>query len=230
MKIFAISPYRDYTRIGMFENFDCLWAETQRYDASELERFEGFAAQEDFRFHKIRGLLAEHDERIGTISAFVSTGGLLHPVEGGTYRISAEMLEALQTCAYGESPANLGAPLIVRLALAANSQYVYVVNPPVVDEMGESTRMTGYPGLRRRSSFHALNQKAVAWREAKSLGKSVTECNFIVCHLGRTISVGAAPCRSPSRATCRPRHSWTSASPASSRRTRSNHVCSPRAA
>ena len=191
MKIFAISPYRDYTRAGMFENFDCLWSETQRYDASDLERFDSFAAQEDFRFNKIRELLTAHEMRIGDINAFVSTGGLLHSIEGGTYHISAEMLEDLQSCEYGENPANLGAPLIVRLALAANSQYVYVVNPPVVDEMGEATRMTGFPGMRRRSSFHALNQKAVAYREAANLGKPLTDCNFIVCHLGRTISIGA---------------------------------------
>jgi butyrate kinase len=175
----------------MFENFYCLWAETQRYDAAELKRLGSLGAQEDFRFNKIRELLNEKSERIGDINAFASTGGLLHPVEGGTYRISPKMLEDLRSRKYGENPANLGASLAIRFALAANTQYAYVVNPPVVDEMSEATRMTGFPGMRRRSCFHALNQKAVVLREAANLAKPIEECNFIVCHLGRTISVGA---------------------------------------
>lgn len=191
MKILAISPYPNYTKVGMFEDYDCLWAETQTYEQEELTEFSDFFEQENFRYDKIKALLDEKNERPNSINAFVAAGGILHPVDGGTYNITAEMLEDLQACEYGRSAANLGAPLAIRLATMAGCRYAYIVNPPVVDEMSEVARMTGYPGIRRKSYFDALNQKAVTYREAAILGKPASECNFIVCHIDRKASIAA---------------------------------------
>jgi len=47
------------------------------------------------------------------------------------------------------------------------------------------------PEIERRSIFHALNQKWVARRYAKSLNKVYEELNLIVAHLGTGITVGA---------------------------------------
>ena len=47
------------------------------------------------------------------------------------------------------------------------------------------------PTMPRRSIFHALNQKAVARRAAKELGRPYDELNLIVVHLGGGVSVGA---------------------------------------
>ena len=52
-------------------------------------------------------------------------------------------------------------------------------------------RISGMPEIERISIFHALNQKAVARRAAKDLGKAYEDVNFIVAHLGGGISVGA---------------------------------------
>ena len=41
------------------------------------------------------------------------------------------------------------------------------------------------------SIFHALNQKAVARRYAKSVGKTYDQINVVVAHLGGGVSVGA---------------------------------------
>jgi butyrate kinase len=51
--------------------------------------------------------------------------------------------------------------------------------------------MTGLPEVSRWSVFHALNHRAVAYREAANLGKNITDCNFIVCHLDDAISIAA---------------------------------------
>jgi len=61
----------------------------------------------------------------------------------------------------------------------------------VVDEMEPLARISGMPEIERKSIFHALNQKAVARRAAKDLGKPYNELNLIVAHLGGGISVGA---------------------------------------
>jgi butyrate kinase len=61
----------------------------------------------------------------------------------------------------------------------------------VVDELKDVARISGLKEIERRSIFHALNQKAVARRHAKSKGKRYEDMNLIVVHLGGGISVGA---------------------------------------
>ena len=45
-------------------------------------------------------------------------------------------------------------------------------------------RYSGHPLIVRKSVFHALNQKAVAKRYAKEVGKAYEDLNLIVCHMG----------------------------------------------
>ena len=52
-------------------------------------------------------------------------------------------------------------------------------------------RYSGHPLIQRVSKFHALNQKAVAKRYAKEVGKKYEDLNLIVCHMGGGVSVGA---------------------------------------
>ena len=191
MKILAISPYLEFTKVALFENYNPLWAEVQLYDAADLSQFPTIISQEDFRVGKIRELIASKDIPLNGINAFAATGGVLHPLEGGTYHITMEMLQDLTEAKYGESPANLGAALAIRLATMAGSRYAYIVDPPVFDEMSEVAHMTGLPGLRRRAGFHALNQRAVVHREALNMDKPLGECNFIVCHLDDAVSITA---------------------------------------
>src|SRR5690606_8011381 len=67
----------------------------------------------------------------------------------------------------------------------------YIVDPVVVDEMEPIARISGHPEIERISIFHALNQKAVAYRYAKSVNKKYEDLNLIIAHLGGGISVGA---------------------------------------
>ncbi|MDR3320946.1 MAG: butyrate kinase [Synergistaceae bacterium] len=191
MRILAISPAADHTNVALYENYSHQWTETQSYDASELSAFPDIISQEEFRLGKLKELLDSKGERLNNIQAFVATGGLLHPVESGTYQINIDMLQDLSSAKYGECPANLGAPLAMRLANIAGSRYAYVVDPPSVDDMSEFAHMTGIPEVSRWSVFHALNQRAVAQREAKSLGKKIADCNFVVCHFDDVMSIGA---------------------------------------
>jgi butyrate kinase len=175
----------------LYDNYDLLWNKSQYYTSEELEIFPSVIQQEKFRSDKIRELLEAKGEKLGGIGVFVAVGGMLHPLEGGVYQISAKMVDDLLLCKYGESPMNLGAPVAMRLANSAGSRYAMVVDPPVVDEMSGTLHMTGLPDIRRRSIFHALNHRAVAAKEAENMGKPMSECNFIICNLDTTISVAA---------------------------------------
>ena len=67
----------------------------------------------------------------------------------------------------------------------------FIVDPVVVDELCDVARYSGVPELPRTSVFHALNQKAVAKRYAKEIGKRYDLLNLIVVHMGGGVSVGA---------------------------------------
>ncbi|MDR3164462.1 MAG: butyrate kinase [Synergistaceae bacterium] len=191
MLILALSPHYDYTKVALFDSYDMLWSEKQRYTSAELEIFPGMAAQEEFRAGRIKELLLSKGEPLSKIGVFAAVGGMTRPLESGVYQISAEMVDDLLSCKYGESPINLGAPMAMRLANMAMARYVYTVDPPVVDEMTGTAHMTGLPDIYRKSVFHALNHNAVAAREADNIGKPLSECDFIVCNLDAAISVAA---------------------------------------
>ncbi|MEF2230831.1 MAG: butyrate kinase, partial [Pseudodesulfovibrio sp.] len=67
----------------------------------------------------------------------------------------------------------------------------YIVDPVVTDEMDDVVRLTGIPGLMRRSLFHALSHRGAARTAAARLGVEYEHANFIVCHMGGGISIGA---------------------------------------
>lgn len=67
----------------------------------------------------------------------------------------------------------------------------YVVDPVVVDELEQNAKLTGFPGIERKSIFHALNQKSVARRCAQDMGLEYENGRFIVAHMGGGITVGA---------------------------------------
>lgn len=109
---------------------------------------------------------------------------------GGTYAVSDDLLEDLKIGKQGQHASNLGGILAREIGdeLGVPS---YIVDPVVVDELMPSSRLSGVPELPRISVFHALNQKAVAKRYAKEVGKKYTDLNLIVVHMGGGVSVGA---------------------------------------
>jgi butyrate kinase len=96
----------------------------------------------------------------------------------------------LKKAAWGEHASNLGGLIAYAIGQEAGIP-AFIVDPVVVDEMEPLARVSGSPLFERRSIFHALNQKAVARKAAADLGKSYTDVNLVVVHLGGGISVGA---------------------------------------
>lgn len=117
-------------------------------------------------------------------------GGLLKPIEGGTYQVNDRMLEDLRAGLLGEHASNLGGILAFEISKAIGKKS-FIVDPVVVDEMQDLARISGLKGIERKSIFHALNQKAVARKYAKSIDRKYEELNLIVAHLGGGVSVGS---------------------------------------
>ncbi len=188
--LLIINPGSTSTKIGVFEGERELFQETLRHSAEEIGKYEKIIDQIDFRKDIILNVLKEKNFDLETLSAVVGRGGMLKPMESGTYKVNEIMLEDLRVGVQGQHASNLGGILANKIASELNIPS-FIVDPVVVDELEEVARISGVPELPRVSKFHALNQKAVAKRYSKESGIKYSDLNLIVIHMGGGVSVGA---------------------------------------
>ena len=190
LRILAINPGSTSTKISVFKNDEEVWSSKLKHSKAELADFEHIFDQYEFRKGVITSQLEEAGIHISDLDAVVGRGGLLYPIEGGTYRVDDRLIEDLRKGVQGEHVSNLGAPIAREIARTADCPS-FIVDPVVVDEMEPLARFSGHPDIPRKSILHALNQKAVARKAAFDLGKDYEDVNLVVVHLGGGISVGA---------------------------------------
>lgn len=190
LRILSINPGSTSTKIAVFDNEQQIMETTLRHSNEELAKYKTIIDQLDYRKEVILDSLKSNKIDISTLNAVVARGGLLKPLIGGTYAVNEEMLDELKFRPQGQHASNLGAIIAYEIASKLNIPS-FIVDPPVVDEMEDVARLSGCPEIPRLSFFHALNQKAVAKRAAKEMGKAYDELNMIVIHMGGGISVGA---------------------------------------
>ena len=188
--VLAINPGSTSTKIAVYDG------DTLRFDANihhsneELAQFATVVDQFDFRRQAVLDELAAHGVALSDLAAVVGRGGLVRPIESGTYVVNKAMIRDLTNSPVGHHASNLGGLIARQIADAAGVE-AYVADPVVVDEMDDVARIAGHPAFVRKSIFHALNQKAVARLYAAQIGKKYEELNLVVAHLGGGISVGA---------------------------------------
>jgi butyrate kinase len=191
MRQLIINPGSTSTKIAVYENENSVFEITLRHSNEELGKYSKVADQFEFRKNLIVDSLKENNISLESLDAVVGRGGLLKPIEGGTYAVNDKLVEDLKTNTKGEHASNLGG-LIARSIGDEAGIPSFIVDPVVVDEMIDVARISGHPNFERISIWHALNQKAVARRAAvEKFGKKYEEMNFVVAHLGGGISVGA---------------------------------------
>lgn len=185
-----INPGSTSTKIGVFEDEKLLFDETLRHTTEEIAQYGSIYEQKDFRKNVILNILKEKNFDLSSLSFIVGRGGMLKPIPGGTYKVSNALLEDLIIGKQGQHASNLGGVLAREIGDSLGIP-AFIVDPVVVDELADIARLSGVPELPRRSVFHALNQKAVAKRYAKEVGKKYEDLNLIVVHMGGGVSVGA---------------------------------------
>jgi butyrate kinase len=190
VKSLIINPGSTSTKIGVFEDETLLFEETLRHSTEEIAQYASIVDQKDFRKEIIVNLLKEKNFDINSLNMVVGRGGMLKPIPGGTYAVSDDLLEDLKIGKQGQHASNLGGILAREIGDSIGVPS-YIVDPVVVDELEPISRYSGIPELPRTSVFHALNQKAVAKRYAKEVGKAYDSMNLIVVHMGGGVSVGA---------------------------------------
>lgn len=189
-RLLIINPGSTSTKIAIYDNEKPVMEQTLRHSNEELAPYASVIDQFEFRKNVILDTLNANGINISKLSAVVGRGGLLRPMEGGTYKVNNRMLEDLRGNVMGQHASNLGGIIADEIASQLGIP-AFIVDPVVVDEMEEIARFSGMPEIKRISIWHALNQKAVARRAAADLGKRYEDINLVIAHLGGGISVGA---------------------------------------
>lgn len=188
--ILAINPGSTSTKISVFRD-DCEIAEKViRHDPEVLVQYDRITDQKEMRLNSVVDFLEEVGIESSSLSAIVGRGGILKPIESGTYLIDDSMLADLYQDKAASHASVFGGLLAYEIGKACDVP-AFVVDPVVVDEMIPQTKLTGFPGIERDSIFHALNTKAIARRCASELGRTYEDSNFVMAHMGGGISVSA---------------------------------------
>ncbi len=189
-RILVINPGSTSTKIALFDNEKKLFVSNIAHSTLDLEKFNSVWEQYEFRKERVKEFLKEKQISMKTLAAVVGRGGLLRPVEGGTYKVDQTMVEDLRIGPQGTHASNLGGVLAYGIAWELGIPS-YIVDPPAVDEFEPIYRYSGVAGIPRVSLLHALNLKATARVTAAELGKKLEETNQIVAHMGGGITVCA---------------------------------------
>lgn len=189
-RIVAINPGSTSTKVALFENEKKIFTENISHSAQELAGYPEIIDQLPYRKETILAALTEHGVDLNSIDAFSGRCTGFPPMAGGVYEVNPLMCEHGRLGLGSKHPGNLG-PLLARAFADEYGGRAFVVNPSSVDEFQPEARLTGLSGVLRTSRGHPLNQKEVAMRCARELGKEYNEANFVVAHMGGGISVTA---------------------------------------
>lgn len=95
-RILTINPGSTSTKIGVFHNERSIFETTLRHTDEEIKQFPHIIDQFSFRKETILKTLHEQGMNISKFDAVCARGGLLRPIEGGTYEVNEQMVEDLK--------------------------------------------------------------------------------------------------------------------------------------
>ena len=196
-RVLTINPGTTSTKFGIFTRAGEELTRNIHHGDDEIERFKGRPMLDrlEYRAGMIEKALMEagftpKGKPAEPWEAVAGRGGLLPPMECGTYLVDDAMVEELKAARRGEHASNLGAVLARRFAQAAGVE-AYIVDPVTADEWQPCARLSGSPLVKRSYIGHSLNTKAVARRYARRVGRGYAALRLIVIHMGSGVTVSA---------------------------------------
>lgn len=191
MKILVINPGSTSTKMAVYEDEKPVLLRNITHTAEELAPFGAITEQQDFRRQLILDELQQANIPL-EFDAVIGRGGLVKPIAGGVYEIDEQMVnDTLHGCVMHNHACNLGCLIAHEIAATISGCRAFIADPGVVDELSPLARISGSPLMPRICIWHALNQRAIARRYARGIGKEYEDLNLIICHLGGGISVAA---------------------------------------
>ena len=103
-KILVINPGSTSDRVSCFAGEKEIFSKTVRYSSLELEPFEAEPVTAQFEMRKGMVLKSLQEENVepGEIDAVIGRGGLIKPIESGTYIVAESMLSDLRKGIMGD--------------------------------------------------------------------------------------------------------------------------------
>ena len=191
MKILVINPGSTSTKMAVYEDEKPVLLRNITHTAEELAPFDAITEQQDFRRQLVLEELRRSDIPL-KFDAVIGRGGLVKPIAGGVYEINQQMIDdTLHGCVMHNHACNLGCLIAHEIAQSIPGCRAFIADPGVVDELSPLARISGSPLMPRICIWHALNQRAIARRYARGIGREYEDLNLIICHLGGGISVAA---------------------------------------
>jgi len=191
MRILVVNPGSTSTKMAVYNNEKPILLRNIPHTAEELAPFDTIIEQQDFRRQLVLDELRQSDIPL-EFDAVIGRGGLVKPISGGVYEINQQMLDdTLHGCVMHNHACNLGCLIAHEIASMIPGCRSFIADPGVVDELSPMARISGSPLMPRIAIWHALNQRAIARRYARGIGKEYEDLNLIICHLGGGISVAA---------------------------------------
>lgn len=187
-RLLILNPGSTSTKLAVFDGEEPLFVESITHSAEELAPFDCVADQYEFRRDLVLDCLKRHDISLESLTAIVSRGGLLTPIEAGAYEVNDDMVWQLKNRPQNEHASNVGAMIARAISLQLNIP-AYIYDGVTVDELLPINKITGLPAMRRKGMGHNLNTRAAALRYARESGKDYSDITVIVAHLGGGISV-----------------------------------------
>ena len=189
--ILVINPGSTSTKVAVYRGLQSMFQKNIIHSEEELSEYDKISDQFEFRKNVILSELRKNDVDLDCIEIVMGRGGLIKPVPSGVIEVNDRLKEDLRNSPLGEHASNLGGLIADDIASSLPNAKAYIADPVVVDEFDDLARVTGHPILERKSIFHALNQKAIAYDYARAISKSYNELNLIVAHMGGGVTVGA---------------------------------------
>jgi len=189
--ILVINPKNTSSKIAVYRDLKLCFLKTIKYTDEQIAACGSIPGQLEMRKNAILQELKDNDININKLKIVMARGGLIKPLKSGVYEVNDKMREDLLKGVMGMHATNLGGIIAADIAAMTNAR-AFIADPVVVDELDDVARISGHPLFERKSIFHALNQKVVARKYAKSINRKYDELGLLVVHAGGGgISVGA---------------------------------------
>jgi butyrate kinase len=191
MYILVINPGSTSTKLAVYDDEKPVLLRNIVHSPEELAQFDDVIEQQEFRKHLVMTELQKAGMSV-KFDAVIGRGGLVKPIAGGVYEINQLMLDDTHSgIALHNHACNLGCLIAHEIASEIPGCRSFIADPGVVDELNDYARISGSPLMNRICIWHALNQRAIAKRFAREIGRHYNDMNLIICHLGGGISVAA---------------------------------------
>lgn len=188
--VIVINPGSTSTKLAIYSRKGEICSQSIQHQQSELDKFNRVTEQIDYRYVMIKDWLNHYLEgKDFKVVGIVGRGGIVKPLQGGTYRISESFLKDAMDCTYGEHASNLGGLLAYRLKSEFGLSETFTVDPVSCDNMWPKAKISGVPGIVRDGRGHPLNMKMTARKIAKKQNIPFEETCYVVAHLGGGISI-----------------------------------------